>query len=258
MVSKIHSWIPAAAVVAAMTVPAQAAEIPIVIYDAADGIASDSSGMGNDGLATGAGVSVVAAGPNAGDMSFSFVGGLSTDRITTNATGLLNNPDVIAAGGFTMSAWINTTGTDVGDFGSVIDYAGTERIQFNAAGEIGFAISGVEPQVYSTVNVTDGQWHFVLAQFVVTDGSDPTAVVGDMYITVDGVTNSINGQTLDTFGDSLVRPIGIGGHPVGFAGDVYAGLINDPTVALGTSVPEPGSLALLGLAGLGLMRRRRR
>ncbi len=68
----------------------------------------------------------------------------------------------------------------------------------------------------------------------------------------------------DDFGDSLNRPIGIGRHPIGFAGDDFDGLIYEPRVSLGALessellfVPEPGSTALLAL-GLGALACRRR
>ncbi len=250
-----------AAFAAGSAFSAQAALTPILIYDAADGIATDSSGNGNNGSASSAGVTVVADGPNAGDMSFSFDGTIpsanNSSRITTNASLLMTNADIVAAGGFTMEAWIRTDGVGLGNSASVIDYAGTERIQFDSGGTdaIGFAFDGWG-QVLSSVSVTDNQWHHVVAEFVVTDGSNLNAVIGTASITVDGTTDSQTGVVMSGFGDALNRPIGIGGHPIGFDGDVYAGLINDPAVYLGV-VPEPGSLALLGLGGLALLRRRR-
>ncbi|XAM00918.1 PEP-CTERM sorting domain-containing protein [Phycisphaeraceae bacterium D3-23] len=233
---------------------AEAALTPIVVYDAADGIGVDSSGMGNDGTA-GAGVTVVAGGPNAGDMSYEFDG--STDRIITNDIDLLDNASIVAAGGFTMDVWFNTSSTTLGGSASLIDYAGTEGIQFNPNFGIDFKLSDSAGALLtsSAGPLNDGQWHHVVATFTVTNGADLTNVIGDITLDVDGTVDTATGVFVSDFGDSLNRPIGFGGHPSGFAGDIYIGQLNDPTVSLG--VPEPGSLALLGLGGLALLRRRR-
>ena len=219
---------------------------PVLIYDAAGQTlpaVTDSSGNGNDGTAGGAGVTIVADGPVAGSSSFAFDAG--DDRITTNAIDLLDNAAVVAAGGFTMDTWIRTDGVGLGNSASVIDYAGTERIQFDSGGTdaITFQISDGGAVVVSSVDVTDDAWHRVTAEFIVSDGSDLAAVAGDLRLTVDGITEPLVPGTLSDFGDSLDRPIGIGGHPLGFAGDVYTGLIHNPSVSLGL-VPEPGLLEL--------------
>ena len=243
------------AVAAALACASAVNAAPILVYDAATGIGgagevTDSSGAGNDGTAIG-GVTVAVDGPNAGDSSYSFDGtgadNASRTRITTNAIDLLDNAAVVAAGGFTMDAWIRTDGQGLGGSASVIDYAGTERIQFDNTGAITFRISDGGAQAISSVNVTDNEWHRVNAQFIVTDGSDLANVLGNLRITVDGISEPLVAGTLTGFGDSLNRPIGVGGHPIGFAGDVYAGLINDPTVSLGI-VPRAWHL------GAGLLR----
>ncbi len=96
-----------------------------------------------------------------------------------------------------------------------------------------------------------------------------TSVVGDFTFYLDGTTpvGTLAGQTIDNFGDSLNRTISVGAHPLGFAGDYFAGQIYEPRVSLGalapsellfTTVPEPGSALLAGLVSLMLLPRRRR
>lgn len=48
-------------------------------------------------------------------------------------------------------------------------------------------------------------WNTISYSFSVTDGSIPTAVVGDILVDLNGTVTNITDQTLTDFGDSLNR-----------------------------------------------------
>lgn len=109
-------------------------------------------------------------------------------------------------------------------------------------------------------------WHDVLngasagETILVKDpnGSNASAVIGDIRIVLNGSISTLENQTLRDFGDSLDRSIGIGRHP-NFSTEHYRGLIYAPAVYLGV-VPEPSTslLAISGLFALSTRRRRSR
>jgi hypothetical protein len=108
-----------------------------------------------------------------------------------------------------------------------------------------------------STTVLPSTWYSVALTFGNTSmvGSD---VAGTASLYVDGILVDSAAATKGTYGDSLNRPIGVGqlganfGYLVGFKGDIY-----DPSVNLGV-VPEPSTLALGALGGLGMMWLRRR
>ncbi|NWK54514.1 PEP-CTERM sorting domain-containing protein [Verrucomicrobiaceae bacterium N1E253] len=232
-------------------------------YDSSSTAVSDLSGAGNHATVTGenggANIAVVTDIPTGGSQGTHSLNYSSTyGVVTTNAIDLLNNADVIANGGYTMTASFKGLSNNTR---KIIDYAGTEYIgaRSNNGGEVVIGISNTVPMILTTtegLNVTD--WNQITYSFAVTNASDPAAILGDIRVDLNGTVTTLNGQTLTDFGDSLDRSIGVGRHP-SFSSDHFRGQIYAPAVYLGVSeVPEPGTTALLGLGGLALILRRRR
>lgn len=226
---------------------------------------TDLSSAGNNGHFDGT-LSLDAAippGAPAGTQSVNTTAG----GILTSATGLLNNSAISTAGGFTYNVSFMWNGTDSTSFGhteKLLDYAGTESLQLvtttgSASLQMAFADDlGTETIPVSTI-VLPNTWYNVTLTFGNTSmvGGD---VTGTASLYLNGLLVSSGAATKGTYGDSLNRPIGVGqlganfGYLVGFKGDMY-----DPSVQLGVaSVPEPSTLALGALGGLGMLFLRRR
>lgn len=228
---------------------------------------TDQSSAGNNGatVATLALDTAVPPGAAPGTQSINT----SAGAILTNATSLLNNSAVAAAGGFTEHLRFNWNGTDSTSFGhtqKLIDYAGTESLQLvTSAGSASLQMTfgddaGTESTPVSTT-ILPNTWYDATLIFgnTSTTGGD---VNGIASLYVNGLLVSSGAATKGTYGDSLGRPIGVGqlganfGYLVGFKGDIY-----DPSVQLGaaSSTPEPSTAALLvgGAAMLGIRRRRK-
>jgi hypothetical protein len=186
--------------------------------------------------------------------------------LRTNATSLLTNPVIAAAGGFRYDAtifWDNTDNTQ--HIQKIIDYAGTDYLQLQAVDTtLGTALLRFgfndTPAVGPTLNtiVVPNTWYDVTGIFdtqgnaVAADGS----LSGLASLIVNGVTIASENVTKTTAGDLLVRRIGVGNFSnsanalLQFHGD-----INNASVQL---VPEPTILATLGVAMSALMVLRRR
>lgn len=223
-------------------------------------VIADLSGAGNDADPNNATLSpTVPAGAPVGAESLAT----SDGGATTQAIDLLENADVAAAGGFRFDTQFLWDGTN--DAGSsiliqkIIDYAGTESLQLEALDLVNgtatlrflFNDAGIGP----TTTINANQWYDVSAVFIATDvvqgdGSLP----GIATLTVDGNSFS-EAISKSDFGDSLNRPIGIGGLSVAPGIIELHGNIFDPSVAL---IPEPSSclLGLLGIAGMLLRKTR--
>jgi hypothetical protein len=270
----IRTFTPISAVAAVFGLAASVAQVqaaPVFQYDfpaswnGTGSAITDQSTAANNGTFDGALTlsAAVPSGAPGGAQSLNT----SAGGILTSATALLNNTTVFASGGFTYNVSFMWNGTDSSSFGhtqKLIDYAGTESLQLvttSGSASLQMAFSddlGASAPVISTT-VLPNTWYNVTLSFDATSmvGSD---VAGLAVMQVNGGTLLEAAATKGTYGDSLARPIGVGqlgapfGYLVGFKGDIY-----DPTVSLGASiVPEPSTLALGALGGLGMMLLRRR
>lgn len=233
---------------------------------------TDLSGAGNNGTVRGTPTlsNDVPSGAAAGTQS--VVTNVGNFHTTANA--LLTNSTVQASHGFSFETWFKWDGTAT-TFATqkIVDYAGTESLQlFNpngasqTAGELlqfAFDSQTTTNVLNSSVTLTSGQWYHVVASFNpgtnTIDGSGNLAGLGTLSVDTGGVpTVNTGALTKTTQGDGLNRPIGFGrlglsntsGTLVAFNGEMF-----NPNVSLN---PEPASLGLLGLAGVGLFGRRRR
>jgi hypothetical protein len=173
--------------------------------------------------------------------------GLGDAGIATNRTLLLSNDAIAAVGGFTMESWFKWNGA--GDYNAIIDYAGTEKIVLQADAGNGQRTLAMRFDVtqggYGDVPigpVGPGEWHYVAVVFD-TEGA-PVNGNGSLTGTVTTYLDSLEpvgttpGVTKAAFGDSLVRPIGVGKHPLGYALDFFNGWVFEPRVSLGALAPE--------------------
>jgi PEP-CTERM motif len=222
---------------------------------------TDTSAAGNNGTA---GLSMkldtlnVPPGAPAGTDSINTTKG----HIYTTGTQLLNNNAIWNAGGFTENLWFYWGGSNSSSFSGIqklIDYAGTESLQIvttpnqSATLEMVFESDTGSPNTNINTTITSSNWYNVTMSFAAISGGGTNDVTGLASLYVNGVLASSGLETKGTYGDSLNRPIGIGGfgYPsttlIPFDGDIY-----NPNVSLGV-VPEPTTLALGALGGLGAL-----
>ena len=203
----------------------------------------DSGAAGNDGTANAnlCFSSDLPAGRfpmDSGDVAFDT--GTKLGGAVTNATLLLGNPAITAAGGFTMECWFRWNGG--GTVNSIIDYAGTEKIVLDTRGATpGLVEFELNNALRFPIGVaTPGEWHYVAVVFDTAgaalnpDGTMPGTInfyFDDVHLTSEAAA------TKSTFGDGLDRAIGVGQHPLGFAADFFDGLIFEPRVSLGAVTP---------------------
>jgi len=256
---------------------------------------TDLSPAGNNGIvsttvAKQPAVSSVVLPPNATAGTDSLAtsnGATAVGGIQTTNTSLLNNPTLAAAGGFTYALeflWNGTDSTSNQHIQKLIDYAGTEALQVNTSTTAanpgtaqltfifttqGAAGPPVQPDITTgpALTILPNIWYFAYATFdtqgnpVAGDGSINGLATLTAGPVGGGQASASLAVTKTIYGDGTIlgpRPIGIGelGFPSTSAALVpLFGNLYNPSVSLG--VPEPASLGLLSLVGLGFVRRRR-
>ncbi len=206
---------------------------------AAGAAITDVSTGGNNGAVIGTTVSTVEDDPFgvAGQLSFSFSSG-PDNRINTNAIDLLTVANVAASGGYTMSTHVKTG--QVTGFGQLFAYAGTDGFRTqNAVFQFITSSNGgptggmvVDLNALHGSSLQDNNWHEVTAAFdSLGNGVVSGQVQGQFTFTIDGTSYAPIAGAFDDFGESLNRPIGVGGRSAG--GDQFNGLIYNPSVSLG-------------------------
>jgi hypothetical protein len=160
-------------------------------------------------------------------MSFNGAAGVNLP-----GTQQLLNSELEANGGFTYEAWFTYAGGE--DINSIIDYAGTEKLVRQAAGSgAGYRNNSAEPlyELGPAEPVDPAEWHYAAVVFTPTstvDGAGGITGIFTFYYDSNEPSQTVEGVTISNFGDSLVRTISVGAHPLGFGGDFYNGLIYEP------------------------------
>jgi PEP-CTERM motif len=279
---KIKTFIPVSAVAAVFGLAASSASAQNIFtanfpasWSGTGTAVTDQGTPSNVGTLAGTGYSysttAVPSWAAAGTGSLALASRTGGIHVTPNS--LLDNADVITAGGFTYNVDFLWNGTDSTQFGHVqklIDYAGTESLQLVTTGSgtatleflINVSDNTANEVVVASTTINANTWYDASARFIVGSqvGGDPVGT-GSLWLDTTGSNPTLvsaGGATKGAYGDSLGRPIGIGDwgytglNLIGLSGDIYSA-----SVQL-SAVPEPSTLALSTLGGLGLMLLRRR
>lgn len=198
---------------------------------------------GDDLTQTGLGV-LGNAGPLGGsDFAYDFAVDSGTSGVATNISTALP-----ATGDFTLLAWIQTTNPQTSQghvFSNNNAQTGRANLFVQNKKALFWAQGFTDGAISSTSDVDDGIWH--LLGVARSSGTFYLSVDGEVQDSFDGPSVSIDQGTMWMIGRQR-----------SYAGN-YEGLVGDVQVydeALADYVPEPATLAMLGLGGLCLRRRR--
>ena len=255
------------------------ASAALVAWYPLDGDANDASGNGHNGAVVGSGVTFGQGGANgATGQSTSFDG---NGHIDVPWDAALNTQD------FTITLWTNAAAAGGGSFRSPI--TNRDDVAPGGAFRHGWIIYNNSGGIWSFWNgggtAADGGWNVLDAGAVDVGNWHHIAITYDSgtntkNLFVDGVSVASHSPTAFS-PNSSVFPDGLG-HThededihIGGGGDDgnsfrWQGGIDDVTIwdealdataiqnIMTNSIPEPGTFTLIGLAGLGLILRRRR
>lgn len=268
--SKVRGWGGAAAlaavVVASTALPARAAIEGLFQFNENGGTAAnDTSGFNRHGTLTnfastaaGAGDSTASGWMASGRLKFD---GADDYVQTTVPLTLLNTPV-----GFTAEAIITYTGTagenwtpflgsSAASSTGQIFFIGKDNTDNDFHVNVSAGLTGGAFTIpSSTVNVFDGNTHHVAVVY------DPTGAQDVIRTYVDGVLRGTPANVSGTFAGNSNLRIGGTGHQTNerWIGTIDAVRISSDVLAPGQFIPEPGSIAMAGVACAGLLARRRR
>ncbi len=191
------------------------------------------------------------------------IDGADDGGIVTGLTG------IAGANARTITAWIKAEpgilNAAIVSWGSSWGGAATYGHRFsmkvnnnNTAGQLRVEIGG--GYVYGATPINDGQWHHVAC----TLAQDET-VNANVKLYVDGVLETTTGGGTKPINSDAV-PINIGWTGVATSQYQFNGVINEVRIydeelgadEIAALVPEPATLIMLGVGGLGLLKHRRR
>lgn len=242
----------------AVTGATQTQAVLLYNFDYETDLTTNNGGTGTNTLDSVGSPGLYSGGP-AGSAQFTeFLGGNSA---TSDHQVLGVSSDTISFSNFRIEFSFNNFGFDSAGYDDFLSirhsgHSASESIgvQFIVPGHAtapnGLAFRGVGGGFSAAVN--DSNWHKV----VITGSASALAADADLEISLDGVVfagNTITGgaaHTLDT--------IQISGRPDGANNRFVAAGFDNVMIYNSSTVPEPSSVALLGLGGFAMLLRRRK
>jgi hypothetical protein len=254
----------------ASLVAGSAANAALLVHYTFDGSDATNSGTLADGTSS-VGSSYVASGLGAGAGN-AWQGNRTGDNdafINTGATG--DDLGFGAAGVYTAMAWINWSGTSVGSGDHMVfgqDDGGGNNAQLHhgirddSVANIHFGGWGGAQDIADAGTVSTGTWTHVAWQY---DGTNKNVFVDGVLSASSEAGNNITNASFDVIVGAHGRDSNLDPGP----GNSFNGQLDEVRIydealdasqilaARNSVIPEPSTLGLLGLAALGLIRRRR-